>query len=120
MEPEYNTLVSNLVKPGVDILHSLKPEDCHNLHMAVGIAGEAGELIDAVKKHVIYRKPLDIDNIIEELGDLEFYMQGLRSSLGITREECLSRNFAKLCKRFPSRTYKNVDAIVRADKPEGH
>ena len=51
--------------------------------MVVGVSGEAGELLDAVKKAVIYRKPLDLENVIEELGDLEFYMEGLRQGLEI-------------------------------------
>jgi len=80
-------LVTALAKPGADIVASLTAEDAHALHMAVGISGEAGELLDAVKKAAIYRKPIDRENVIEEMGDLEFYMEGLRQGLGITREE---------------------------------
>lgn len=38
--------------------------------MATGVSGEAGELLDAVKKSVVYKKPLDRENVVEELGDL--------------------------------------------------
>jgi hypothetical protein len=35
------------------------------LHCVVGISGEAGELLDAVKKTWVYGKALDHDNLIE-------------------------------------------------------
>lgn len=109
-------LVANLAKPGQNIVDSLTPEAAHLLHMAVGISGESGELLDAVKKAAIYCKPIDRENVIEELGDLEFYMQGLRSGLGITREETLEANIAKLSKRYSAGTYSNAQAQARADK----
>lgn len=108
-------MVKALAKPGKDIVESLTPEDAHNLHMAVGIVGEAGELIDAIKKAVIYRKPLDRENVVEELGDLEFYMEGLRQGLNITREETLAENVEKLSVRY-GKTYSNEAAQTRADK----
>jgi NTP pyrophosphatase (non-canonical NTP hydrolase) len=83
--------------------------------MVLGISGEAGELLDAVKKATIYRKPLDRVNVVEELGDLEFYMRGLRESLGITREETLGLNISKLRKRYTAK-YSDEAAIHRADK----
>ena len=114
---EHKNLVNRLVKPGHDIADSLTGEEAHVLHMAVGIAGEAGELLDAVKKHVIYNKPLDVANVLEELGDLEFYMEGLRQGVGLTREECLMHNIEKLTKRYGSSGYSDTAAIARADKP---
>lgn len=109
-------MVTALVKPGKEILASVSALDCHNLHMAVGISGEAGELLDAVKKSVIYRKQLDIKNVIEELGDLEFYMAGLRLGLNITREEVLKYNVKKLSERYQDKIYSDESAQQRKDK----
>ena len=109
-------LVKALAKPGAEVAASLTPETAHLLHMAVGISGEAGELLDAVKKAAIYVKPIDRENVIEELGDLEFYMEGLRQGMGITREETLEHNIAKLSKRYAAGFYTNQAAQVRADK----
>ena len=109
-------LVAALAKPGADIVATLTPEDAHALHMAVGIAGEVGKLLDAVKKAAIYRKLIDRSNVIEELGDLEFYMEGLREGLGITRQEVLDHNIAKLSKRYSSGSYSDKHAQERADK----
>jgi NTP pyrophosphatase (non-canonical NTP hydrolase) len=112
----YEDMVAALVKPGEDILKSLSPEECHILHMVVGISGEAGELLDAIKKNVIYRKPLDRENVIEEVGDVLFYLTGLCQAVGVTVEECKAENIKKLSKRYEGLTYSNEAAITRADK----
>jgi len=109
-------MVATLAKEGWKINEELTDNDCHVWHMATGISGEAGELLDAIKKNVIYRKPLDHENVIEELGDLEFYMEGLRQGLGITREETLTHNIAKLSKRYEGLKYSDAAAKERADK----
>jgi NTP pyrophosphatase (non-canonical NTP hydrolase) len=85
------------------------------LHAAVGTSGEAGELLDAVKKHWVYNKPLDRTNVIEELGDLEFYMAAMRLVLGVSRDQVLQANVDKLCKRYPA-GYTDAAAAARADK----
>ena len=96
----FEEMVSGLAKPGEAIIASLTPDKAHILHMAVGVAGEAGELLDAVKKHVIYNKDIDRKNVVEELGDLEFYMEGLRQRLGISRQETIIANINKLGERI--------------------
>lgn len=113
---QHKKLVKALAKPGKSILATMEPKHAHMLHMAVGVSGEAGELLDAVKKHVIYNKPLDRENIIEELGDLEFYMEGLRDALEITREQTLAANCEKLAVRYGSGSYSDKQAQLRADK----
>lgn len=85
------------------------------LHAAIGIAGEGGELLDAVKKLWVYDKPLDIANAIEELGDLEYYMKAFRRRLGVTREQVLRANIEKLNRRYPG-GYTDAAAVERADK----
>jgi NTP pyrophosphatase (non-canonical NTP hydrolase) len=85
------------------------------LHAAVGISGEAGELLDSVKKHWAYNQPVDLANLIEELGDLEFYMAAMRLVLGISRDQILQTNVDKLVARYPVR-YTDALAAARADK----
>ena len=87
-------------------------------HAVMGISGEAGELLDAVKRHVIYGKVLDRENVIEELGDLFFYMQALMIELDISEERVLNHNVQKLSKRYASGSYSDQAAIERADKRE--
>lgn len=89
------------------------------LHAAIGIAGEAVELLRAVHSHVFDETPLDIENCTEEAGDLEFYMEDFRKRVGITREQTLGHNMAKLAKRYPNYEYTDQRAQERADKEPG-
>ena len=88
------------------------------MHAALGGCGEAGELADAIKKEVVYCKPTDMQNLIEELGDLRFYMQAVQNMYGITEQDILQYNANKLSKRYSSLRYSDEEAIRRADKQE--
>lgn len=109
-------LVKALAKDGQAIIDSLTPVKAHCWHMASAFMGEAGELFDAIKKGVIYGKPLDRENIVEELGDAEFYLEGLRAALNITREETIEANIAKLSERYKGLKYSDKAAQDREDK----
>lgn len=109
-------MVEGLVKSPYRILESLTASQVDLVHAVLGISGEAGELLDAVKKHAIYGKELDRENVIEELGDLEFYMEQLRQRLDIRREETLEHNMAKLGERYKGHRYSDEQAISRNDK----
>jgi len=67
----HTDLVRALVKPGADIVAQMTAETAHVLHMAVGISGEVSELVLADQFQ-------DDQNRVEELGDIEFYFEGLR------------------------------------------
>ena len=112
----HGDMVKALKKDGNEIKQDLSARDCDLIHMIMGISGEVGELLDAVKKAIIYRKRLDLTNVIEELGDIEFYLEGFRQALRITREETLVGNITKLAVRYPQLTYTNSAAKERADK----
>jgi len=112
----FEEMVAGLAKPGQAIIDSLTPEKADLIHMAVGVSGEAGELLDAVKKHVIYNKDIDRSNIVEELGDIEFYMERMRQICEITREETIAANINKLGKRYEGLKYTDQAAQNRTDK----
>lgn len=116
LDKQFDEMTLALAKNGQDIINDLTPEKADLLHMAVGVSGEAGELLDAVKKAVIYNKEIDLENVIEELGDLEFYMSKIRQIVGITREEILKQNIDKLSIRYAKGKYSNDQAQERADK----
>lgn len=88
------------------------------LHATLGISGEAGELLDAVKKTFIYGKPLDEKNAREELGDLLWYIALAMRTLGVSFEEIMQANIDKLALRYPDK-YTDAHAIARADKAPG-
>jgi NTP pyrophosphatase (non-canonical NTP hydrolase) len=116
IEFDHQQMVQRLGKPGWEIHAQLTGLTCNLWHMATGISGEAGELLDAIKKAAIYNKSLDMENVIEELGDLEFYMEGLRKTLNISRNQCLEANMEKLYKRYPGYKYSDESAQKRKDK----
>lgn len=113
---EHKMLVRRLAKPGKDVLETMTAAKADLMHACMGICGEAGELLDSIKKHVIYNKSLDFDNIVEELGDLEFYMEQLRQHLIISRSQVLFANIEKLNKRYGLGSYSDQQAQTRADK----
>lgn len=79
-------MVKGLAKDGQAVIDELTPVSAHLLHMAVGIAGEAGELCQAIYGHANINS-IDKENIIEEFGDLEFYIEGLRQGLQLARNQ---------------------------------
>ncbi len=116
LNTEHAAMVSKLAKDGHQIVATLTREKADLWHMGTGVSGEAGELLDAIKKVVAYNKPVDRENVVEELGDLEFYMQGVRKNLGITREETLIANMTKLGQRYQGFNYTDEQAALRRDK----
>lgn len=115
MDDAYASFVDLCAKAPEEILESLTPEKVDLWHMATGVGGEAGELEDAIKKHVIYNKPLDRDHIMEEIGDLLFYVRRIMTDLDMDMEEVINNNIAKLSKRYEA-GYSDKAAQERADK----
>ncbi len=70
------------------------------LHAGIGLSTEAGEFLDALKKHIFYGKELDRVNLAEELGDLFWYMAIVGDELGIEFEDVMARNITKLKARY--------------------
>ena len=67
----------------------------------MGISGESGELTDYFKKVLFQGHELNRDRVIEELGDIFWYMQYLMDTLNIDFEEVLRMNSIKLNMRYP-------------------
>jgi NTP pyrophosphatase (non-canonical NTP hydrolase) len=70
------------------------------LHAMIGLATESGESLDAMKKHLFYGKPLDLVNVAEEFQDLVWYIAVGLDACGMTLEEAMERNIAKLKARY--------------------
>lgn len=81
---------------------------------ALGLAGEAGEVADTIKKAVFHQHGLDRAELIKELGDVLWYVAGICSVMNISISEVMERNIAKLTIRYPN-GYNSTDSKVRAD-----
>lgn len=68
---------------------------------ALGLAGEAGECVDIVKKHVFHGHDLDGNKLIEEMGDVLFYLAWMASELGVSLAYVAEMNVEKLKRRYP-------------------
>ena len=86
---------------------------CSN--MCMGLSGETGETVDIFKKHIYQGKDLDINDVIEEIGDILWYIANLCNVNKITMKECMESNVEKLRKRYPN-GFSIKDALERADK----
>lgn len=68
---------------------------------AAGLAGEAGEVLEHVKKHVAQGHPLDEHKLMEEMGDSRWYASELCTLLGRKLHEIDELNIGKLMARYP-------------------
>lgn len=70
---------------------------------AMGIAGEAGEVLEKWKKIVAYKEGKvseeDLAELKKELGDVIWYIAVLAHSLGLSLEEVMRLNVEKLADR---------------------
>jgi NTP pyrophosphatase (non-canonical NTP hydrolase) len=90
---EYQNLASKTFAEAGD-------ETLNLLHCAIGASTEAGELLDAFKKHIYYKKELDVVNIGEEIADIQWYLFNLCRLLDLDMEQLLEANIAKLKARY--------------------
>lgn len=97
------------------LINDLGSENSNLMHMAAGISGEAGEVLDVVKKTFAYGKPLDKAHLVEEIGDICFYISGLIGMIDSSWNEVMAMNIAKLEARYPDAKF-NADHAINRDK----
>jgi NTP pyrophosphatase (non-canonical NTP hydrolase) len=95
----------------------LKGEFYDELHMAIGAATEAGELLDAYKKDFAYGKPIDKINVAEEIGDQLWYLVNLMRMLDLDPADVFEINLNKLRARYPEK-FTEYNALNRDLKKE--
>ena len=69
----------------------------------LGLSGETGEIADILKKFLHHRngKPLDVEKMRSEMGDVLWYFAILLDTLGLTFEDVMKANVDKLRQRHP-------------------
>lgn len=75
--------------------------DAHLLNGALGLAGEAGEVADLVKKIMYQDHPLDWEHIAKELSDILWYVAETATAIGYDLDTIMQMNIDKLKKRYP-------------------
>lgn len=69
-------------------------------HGAIGLSGEAGELLDLFKKSVYKKTPIDPLRLVDEAGDVLFYLTLVLEASGSSIQEAMDVNYAKLTARY--------------------
>lgn len=96
-------------------LHSVS---ANLMHAALGLCTETGEFTTEVKRAHIYGKPIttpEISHMVEELGDILWYIALAANALGVPMRRIAEANIAKLQARYPE-AYSDVLAEARLDK----
>jgi NTP pyrophosphatase (non-canonical NTP hydrolase) len=68
---------------------------------ALGLAGEAGEFANLVKKMTAHGHKFDPDALKDELGDVLWYLAEAATASGLSLELIARDNVDKLIKRYP-------------------
>ncbi|MCM1260052.1 MAG: nucleoside triphosphate pyrophosphohydrolase family protein [Prevotella sp.] len=105
---EYQLLAMKTLNPNLEKKDIL-------INGVMGLCGESGEVIDLVKKHLAQGHTLNREKIIEELGDVAWYLAETAYALDIDLESILQQNIDKLKKRYP-KGFCTQDSIQRRDK----
>lgn len=82
------------------------------LHAVLGIATEAGELLEAIEIGLFGEDGFDLVNVAEEIGDVFWYQAILANVASKSFEEIQATNIAKLRARFPNK-FSEYDAQNR-------
>lgn len=91
---EYQELAMKTLNPNLDKKDVL-------INGVMGLCGESGEVIDLVKKHLAQGHELDKEKMINELGDVAWYLAETAYCLDVDLETVLIKNIEKLKKRYP-------------------
>jgi NTP pyrophosphatase (non-canonical NTP hydrolase) len=68
---------------------------------ALGVAGEAGELVELSKKHLFHGKRDVRGAVLTEAGDVLWYLANHLAAYGLTLEDAARANVEKLRERYP-------------------
>jgi NTP pyrophosphatase (non-canonical NTP hydrolase) len=81
---------------------------------ALGLAGEAGEFANLVKKMTAHGHPFDSDALTDELGDVLWYLAEAATAAGLSLHAIAEQNVDKLRQRYPD-GFSQENSINRPD-----
>lgn len=92
------------------------PQKLSLAEAALGMATEASEAADVIKKHLFQGHPLDVEKLKKEMGDALWYMAYVcHITDGLDLEGIMEDNIKKLEVRFPN-GFTPEASITRADE----
>ncbi len=94
-------------------LQNLSPQIVRILHCILGLQSELEELTQPILDHLMEGKPLDLVNLMEEMGDHSWYLSIGLDAVGFSFSEALHRNRVKLLEKRFKKGYSDKDALNR-------
>lgn len=91
---EYQHLAQRTANKTLDPIEKIR-NGCY------GLCGEAGECIDLLKKFEFQGHEFNQEKMLDELGDVLWYIVQTAIGIGTTLEEVAQYNIAKLKARYP-------------------
>lgn len=91
---DYQDLAQRTAHEGFDIDQRLLIACC-------GLAGEAGEVCDIIKKGVGHGHDIDPARVADELGDVLWYLAEIAAVLDVSLSSVATANIEKLRRRYP-------------------
>jgi NTP pyrophosphatase (non-canonical NTP hydrolase) len=87
----------------------------HFAMASMGLAGEAGEACDYMKKVLFHGHKLDVQKLSKEIGDVLWYAAVLSKFAGLNLGDVAKLNIEKLKARYPE-GFASDKSINRTDK----
>lgn len=84
-----------------DFTECMTQENMSLLNAAMGLGGEAGEVLDEIKKLVFHGVAPNREKIKKEMGDVRYYYTILAHLLNLADDEITTTNNEKLAARYP-------------------
>lgn len=81
---------------------------------ALGLVGESAEVSEHVKKYAFHGHSLDVMKVIDELGDVLWYINAIATMCGSDLEQVAKHNNEKLERRY-GKTFSKAKSINRIE-----
>lgn len=107
---EYQTFVEGLASEA-----SVKDFQCRIATVGLGLGGEGGEIADYIKKVLFHGKEFSREELIKELGDVQWYVAFACNTLNISMQEVIDKNVDKLKNRYPQGKFTREDFLRKEE-----
>jgi NTP pyrophosphatase (non-canonical NTP hydrolase) len=95
----------------------MSPDQLMIVWTAIGLAGEAGEVAEHIKKGIFHQHGLDVETLKSELGDVLWYIAALCTQCHLDMSDIMHQNIEKLNRRYPN-GFSSLDSQRRVDVAE--
>ena len=109
---EYQLQAARTLIDGPDF--EINNMDMMTIWCALGLAGETGEAVDMIKKGILHQHGINEGKLMEEIGDICWYIAGICSVRGYDLGQIMKENIDKLKTRYPN-GFNSTDSQKRID-----